>query len=105
MTTAIGLMDGAFFVGRKEIMDWINDTLELNLSKVEDTAFGGVACQLLDIMFPGNVSMNKINWGAKQDFDFIVNYKVLQTAFAKLNIDKYVEVDRLIRGVSEHIDL
>ena len=44
--------------------------------------------------------MNKINWAAKQDFDFIVNYKVLQTAFAKLNIDKYIEVDRLIRGVS-----
>jgi len=31
----IGMMDGAFFVGRKEIVDWINDTLDLNLTKVE----------------------------------------------------------------------
>jgi hypothetical protein len=27
----IGIMDGAFFVGRKEILDWINNTLKLNL--------------------------------------------------------------------------
>jgi len=51
----IGLMEGAFFVGRKEIMDWINATLDLNLSKVEDTASGAVACQLFDIMYPNQV--------------------------------------------------
>jgi RP/EB family microtubule-associated protein len=50
----IGMMDGAFFVGRKEIVDWINDTLDLNLQKVEQTASGAIACQLLDIMHPGN---------------------------------------------------
>jgi RP/EB family microtubule-associated protein len=50
----IGMMDGAFFVGRKEIVDWINDTLDLSLQKVEQTASGAIACQLLDIMHPGN---------------------------------------------------
>ena len=30
----IGMMDSAFFVGRKEILDWLNDVLELNLTKV-----------------------------------------------------------------------
>lgn len=54
--STIGMMDGAFFVGRKEIMDWINGTLSLNLAKIEDTANGAVACQLLDIMHPGQVS-------------------------------------------------
>jgi RP/EB family microtubule-associated protein len=89
-------MEGAFFVGRKEILDWINSTLDVNLAKIEDTASGAVACQLLDIMHPGQVPMHKINWAAKQDFEFVANYKILQTAFNKLGIEKHVEVDRLI---------
>ena len=47
------MMDGAFFVGRKEIIDWINQTLNVNISKVEQTASGAIACQLLDVMHPG----------------------------------------------------
>jgi microtubule-associated protein, RP/EB family len=50
------MMDGAFFVGRKEIVDWINQTLNLNITKVEQTASGAIACQLLDAMYPGSIS-------------------------------------------------
>lgn len=32
----IGMMDGAYFVGRNEILAWINTTLQLGLSKVEE---------------------------------------------------------------------
>jgi RP/EB family microtubule-associated protein len=91
-------MEGAFFVGRKEIMDWVNSNLDLNLAKVEDTANGAIACQFLDIMHPGQVPMHKVNWAAKQDFEFVANYKILQTCFSKLGIEKHVDVDRLITG-------
>ena len=94
----IGIMEGAFFVGRKEILDWINSTLELNLQKIEDTASGAVACQLLDIMYPNQIPVAKINWSAKQDFEYVANYKLMQTCFTKLGIDKHVDVDRLISG-------
>lgn len=113
---AIGIMDGAFFVGRKEIIDWINGNLDLNIQRIEgifcceykfplithpttvDTASGAIACELLDIMYPGSVPMHKVNWSANKDFEYIANYKILQTAFAKNSIDKYVDVDRLISG-------
>lgn len=36
-------MDQAYFVGRKEIVDWINETLKLNIGKVEQTASGTTA--------------------------------------------------------------
>ena len=49
----IGMMDSAFFVGRKELVDWVNDTLECSISKIEQTASGAFACQLFDIMHPG----------------------------------------------------
>lgn len=32
----IGMMDGAYFVGRNEILAWMNATLQLNLTRVEE---------------------------------------------------------------------
>lgn len=32
----IGMMDAAYFVGRNEILNWVNSTLQLSLSKVEE---------------------------------------------------------------------
>lgn len=39
--TNIGMMDGAYFVGRNEILNWVNSTLHLNLSKVEEVRASG----------------------------------------------------------------
>lgn len=36
MATDIGMMDGAYFVGRSEILTWINNRLQLNLSRIEE---------------------------------------------------------------------
>eukprot|EP00644_Phytophthora_capsici_P004759 jgi/Phyca11/537913/estExt2_Genewise1Plus.C_PHYCAscaffold_10027 len=95
---SMSLMDGTYFVGRKEILDWINGLCAINLAKVEQTCTGAVACQILDAMYPGKVQMSKVDWSANKDYEYIQNYKVLQKAFMQLKIDKHVEVDRLVRG-------
>ena len=51
--SSIGMMDEAYFVGRREIIQWINETLQLNLTKIEQTANGCVAIQMLDLLHPG----------------------------------------------------
>ena len=40
--------------------------------------------------------MHKVNWKANQEFEILLNYKILQTAFSKNLIDKFIDVDRLI---------
>jgi len=95
---AVGMMEGAFFVSRSELLGWANDFFGLSLTKVEQCANGAVYCQVIDACHPGKVAMRKVNWVAKSDHEFIPNYKVLQAAFDKSGITKNIPVDMLIRG-------
>jgi hypothetical protein len=46
------MMDPAFFVGKNELLTWLNDLLEMNYSKVEQCANGAAYCQIMDAIYP-----------------------------------------------------
>ena len=96
--SAIGIMDGAFFVPKGELIAWTNSVLDLSLTRVEQCASGAVYCQIIDALFPGRVQMKRVNWVAKLDYEFLPNYKILQRAFDDCNISKHIEVDKLVRA-------
>ncbi len=98
MSEAIGMMEGAFFVPRSEILSWINSLLKLELTKIEQTCSGAIACQIMDAISPGTVPMHKVNWAAKHEYEYVANYKVLQQVFLKLGLKKEIEVEKLIKG-------
>merc|ERR1719456_489191 len=94
----VGMMEGAFFVPRTELIQWVNRTLELNLTKVEQCASGCIYAQIVDSCYPGKVQMHKLKWNAKSEYEFINNFKVLQAALTTLGCDRNIEVQKLVRA-------
>ncbi|KAK4529825.1 hypothetical protein CCYA_CCYA02G0682 [Cyanidiococcus yangmingshanensis] len=98
MSDAVGIMSGAFFVSRGELLSWLNDFLKLSYTKVEQVADGSAHCQVFDALFPGKVPLHKVNFGARHEYEFVQNYKVLQAVLDKVGIEKHIEVERLIKA-------
>ncbi|KEP67684.1 UNVERIFIED_CONTAM: microtubule-associated protein RP/EB family, putative [Hammondia hammondi] len=98
--SSVGMMEGAFFVSRTELLDWVNTTFNLSLTKIEQGASGAIYLQIVDGLFGGGskVPMAKVKWNCKFDYEYIQNYKLLQSVFNKQGIKKHIEVDKLIKG-------
>jgi RP/EB family microtubule-associated protein len=98
MADTIGIMEGAFFVSKPELLSWINSTLSLNLTKVEQLGTGAVYCQILDACHPGEIPLHKVNFKAKLEYEFVNNFKVLQQGFDKFQITRHIEVEKLVKS-------
>jgi len=92
------MMEGAFFVPKGEILDWINKTFNLSVAKIEQLGTGAVYCQILDSIHTGKVNMSRVNFKAKLEWEFVNNFKILQQSFLKCNLNKHIEVERLVKA-------
>ncbi|CAG8705972.1 22663_t:CDS:2 [Cetraspora pellucida] len=81
---------------RTELLAWLNDLLQINYTKVEQCGTGAAYSQIIDSVY-GDVQMNKVKFGAKHEYEYVANYKVLQTAFDKHKVDKTIPVERLVK--------
>ena len=96
--SGIGMMDPAFFVGRNELVMWVNTLLKTKIQKVEQCASGAIYCQIMDAAHPNIVPMHKVSFAARAEHEYVQNYKVLQTVFDKLRIAKNIEVEKLCKA-------
>jgi microtubule-associated protein, RP/EB family len=51
---------------------WINETLGTRLTKIEETASGAIAVQLMDALHPGVVPIKKVDFNARSEYDMCV---------------------------------
>ena len=49
---------------------------------------GAAYCQFMDMLFPGCILLKKVKFQAKLEHEYIHNFKVLQAAFKRMNVDK-----------------
>jgi len=98
MSEAIGIMEGAFFVSKNELIQWVNSTFHLNVSRIEQFGSGAVYCQIFDAIHPGKITMSKVKWNAQLEWEFIHNFKLLQQAFLKCGLKKYIETEKLSKA-------
>jgi len=81
---------------RTELLEWLNNLLQINYTKVEQCGTGGAYCQVIDSIY-GDVPMSRVKMNARHEYEFLANYKVLQNIFQKHKIDKPIPVDKLAK--------
>ena len=97
MSDVFGMMDNAYFIGKSEIIRWINEILKMNITRIEQACTGAIYCQLIDCIFPNKVKMNKVNWKAKLETEFLNNLKIMQQALISCKIQKEIDIQRLAK--------
>ncbi|XP_015670315.1 microtubule-associated protein RP/EB family member 3 isoform X2 [Protobothrops mucrosquamatus] len=85
-------------LSRHDMLAWVNDSLQLNYTKIEQLCSGAAYCQFMDMLFPGCIHLRKVKFQAKLEHEYIHNFKVLQAAFKKMGVDKIIPVERLVKG-------
>ncbi|VDN54810.1 unnamed protein product [Dracunculus medinensis] len=95
-------------LSRHEMLMWVNDCLQSNFSRLEEMHTGAAYCQtnqivsydfqFTDFLFPGSIQLRRVKWNSRLELDWLSNWKLLQTAWKSLGIDKIVPVEKLIKG-------
>lgn len=100
-------------LSRHDMLAWVNDSLQLTYTKIEQLCSGKVIkkfmifklltflftqwlcdftgaayCQFMDMLFPGCILLKKVKFNSKLEHEYIHNFKVLQAAFKRMNVDK-----------------
>ncbi|XP_072304778.1 microtubule-associated protein RP/EB family member 1b [Eucyclogobius newberryi] len=85
-------------LSRHDMLVWINQSLQMSFTKIEQLCSGAAYCQFMDMLFPNSLPLKKVKFAAKLEHEFIQNFKLLQVAFKKIGVDKNIPVDKLVKG-------
>lgn len=81
--------------GRLELLGWLNDTLQLDYSKVEDCSDGVGFLQLCDAVLPGLVPLQRVNFDCRSREDCERNLRILRQVLKRAQVSREVDVPAL----------
>uniref|UniRef100_A0A915IN36 Calponin-homology (CH) domain-containing protein n=1 Tax=Romanomermis culicivorax TaxID=13658 RepID=A0A915IN36_ROMCU len=85
-------------LSRNDMINWVNDCLQASFTKIEQMCTGAAYCNFMDMLFPGCVVLKKVKWNTNLEHEYVNNFKILQESFKKMEVDKSVPVEKLIKG-------
>ncbi|XP_036330930.1 microtubule-associated protein RP/EB family member 1 [Rhagoletis pomonella] len=85
-------------LSRHEMLRWINTTVQGEYKKIEELCSGVAYCQIMEMIFPQSVGLKKIKINAKLEHEYLHNLKLFQMAFTRINYEKSVPIERLVKG-------
>jgi RP/EB family microtubule-associated protein len=85
-------------LSRHEMLEWVNDCLQSQFSKIEQLHNGAAYCLYMDILFPGIVPLKKVKWNSRNELDWLSNWKLVLTAFKDVQVDKQLAVEKLMKA-------
>ncbi|KAH6681862.1 calponin homology domain-containing protein [Halenospora varia] len=81
---------------RQELVAWLNNLLQLNITKVEQCGTGAALCQVFDSIYL-DVPMARVKFNVNTEYAYLQNFKILQNCFTRHGIDRPVNVEQLIK--------
>jgi len=85
-------------LSRHDMLSWVNNSLDATFSKIEELCTGAAYCQFMDMLFPGCITLKKVKFTTKLEHEYIQNFKLLQGSFKKMEVEKIIPVDKLVKG-------
>lgn len=81
---------------RQELLAWLNNLLQLNVTKVEQCGTGAALCQIYDSIFQ-DLPMSRVKFNVNTEYAYLQNFKILQNCFTKHGIERPVPVESLVK--------
>ncbi|GAB6022038.1 hypothetical protein CHUAL_006186 [Chamberlinius hualienensis] len=85
-------------LSRHDMLAWVNDCVASRYVKIEELCSGAAYCQFMDMLFPGSISLKKVKFKTNLEHEYIQNFKFLQASFKKMQVDKIIPVEKLVKG-------
>jgi len=81
---------------RQELIAWLNNLLQLNLTKVEQCGTGAAFCQIYDSIFL-DVPMARVKFNVNTEYAYLENFKILSSVFNRHGVERTINVQQLIK--------
>ena len=86
-------------VSRQDMLAWFQGCLKLDMKEISELGKGYHYCQMINLLFPSfnAVPLKNVKFGAKSEHEYTENWKKLQNGFKRLDVDKVIPIERLIK--------